>query len=75
MIDRPDETRRVENYKRFQLTDYKIDIPKLAKKKALKAALEKDGKEWQIAFDTCLKYLHFQSQGQQQLDVIRRQQW
>ena len=45
LIDRPDEVRKVENFKRFQLTDYKIDIPKLAKKKALKAALEKDGKQ------------------------------
>ena len=49
LIDRPDETRRVENFKRLQLTDYKIDISKLAKKKALKAALEKDGECQQIA--------------------------
>ncbi|DBA91982.1 hypothetical protein WJX79_002285 [Trebouxia sp. C0005] len=40
LIDRPDEVRRVENFKRLQLTDLKIDIPKLAKKKALKEALE-----------------------------------
>ena len=43
MIDRPDEVRRVENFKRLQLTDFKIDIPKLAKKKALKEALESNG--------------------------------
>ena len=44
MIDRPDEVRRIENFKRLQLTDFKIEIPKLAKKKALKEALESNGK-------------------------------
>lgn len=44
LIDRPDEVRRVENFKRLQLTSYKLDIPKLAKKKALKKALESDGR-------------------------------
>ena len=44
LIDRPDEVRRVENFKRLQLTSYKLEIPKLAKKKALKTALESDGK-------------------------------
>ena len=44
LIDRPDEVRKVENFKRLQLTTHKLDIPKLAKKKALKAALESDGR-------------------------------
>ena len=44
LIDRPDEVRKVENFKRLQLTTFKLDIPKLAKKKALKAALESDGR-------------------------------
>ena len=44
MIDRPDVVRRVENFKRLTLTDFKIDIHKLAKKKDLKKALEENGK-------------------------------
>lgn len=44
LIDRPDGVRKVENFKRLQLTTYKLEIPKLAKKKALKAALEADGR-------------------------------
>jgi len=40
LIDRPDEVRRVENFKRLAITDYKIDIPRLAKKSVLKKALE-----------------------------------
>ena len=44
LIDRPDEVRKVENFKRLQLTTHKLEIPKLAKKKALKAALEADGR-------------------------------
>lgn len=44
LIDRPDVVRRVENFKRLTLTDFKLDIPKLAKKKALKAALDENGK-------------------------------
>ena len=43
LVDRPDETRRVVSFKRLALTDFKIDIPRLAKKTALKAALEESG--------------------------------
>ncbi|GAB4822502.1 hypothetical protein N2152v2_009548 [Parachlorella kessleri] len=40
LIDRPDETRRVENFKRLAITDFKVEIPRLAKKSVLKKALE-----------------------------------
>ena len=43
LVDRPDETRRMINFKRLALTPYKVDIPRLAKKKVLKAALEESG--------------------------------
>ena len=43
LIDRPDETRRVINFKRLALTDLKIDIPRIAKKKVLKEAYESGG--------------------------------
>lgn len=39
-MDRPDETRRAVNLKRLSLTDFKIDIPRLAKKAVLKKALD-----------------------------------
>jgi large subunit ribosomal protein L14e len=38
-VDHPDKVRRVENFKRLAMTDYKIDIPRLAKKAVLKKAL------------------------------------
>jgi large subunit ribosomal protein L14e len=44
LVDRPDEVRRIVNFKRLVLTDFKIDIPRLAKKKVLSAALEESGK-------------------------------
>ncbi|KAL6774339.1 RPL14 [Auxenochlorella protothecoides x Auxenochlorella symbiontica] len=40
LVDRPDEIRRVVNFKRLVLTDFKIDIPRLAKKSVLTKALE-----------------------------------
>ena len=43
LVDRPDETRRMMNFKRLALTPYKVEIPRLAKKKVLKAALEESG--------------------------------
>ena len=43
LVDRPDEVRRMVNFKRMVLTDFKIDIPRLAKKKVLTAALEESG--------------------------------
>ncbi len=43
LVDRPDEVRRIINFKRLVLTDFKIDIPRLAKKKVLTAALEESG--------------------------------
>jgi large subunit ribosomal protein L14e len=43
LIDSPAEIRRMENFKRLTLTDLKIDIPRLANKKTLKAALDAAG--------------------------------
>eukprot|EP00877_Chromochloris_zofingiensis_P013834 jgi/Chrzof1/8704/Cz03g21090.t1 len=37
LIDAPTETRHVENFKRLTLTDFKLDIPRLANKKTLTA--------------------------------------
>ena len=51
LIDRPDTVRRVENFKRLTLTDFKLDIPKLAKKKDLKKSLEENG-------DVCSRIAH-----------------
>lgn len=43
LVDRPDEVRRVMNFKRLALTDLKVDIPRLAKKKVLSEALSTSG--------------------------------
>lgn len=43
LVDRPDEVRRVMNFKRLALTDIKLDIPRLAKKKVLSEALSTAG--------------------------------
>lgn len=43
LVDRPDMVRKQINFKRLVLTDFKIDIPRLAKKKVLSAALEESG--------------------------------
>lgn len=43
LVDRPDEVRRVINFKRLALTDHKVDIPRLAKKKVLSEALSSAG--------------------------------
>jgi large subunit ribosomal protein L14e len=40
LVDRPDETRRIVNFKRLSMTDLKVDIPRLAKKAVLKKAVE-----------------------------------
>lgn len=40
LVDRPDEVRRPMNFKRLVITDFKVDIPRLAKKAVLKKALE-----------------------------------
>ena len=45
LIDRPDEERRVINFKRLALTDIKIDVPRLAKKKVLTEAFTSAGVE------------------------------
>jgi large subunit ribosomal protein L14e len=44
LVDHPDETRRQMNFKRLALTPYKIEIPRLAKKKVLKEALDESGR-------------------------------
>merc|ERR1712137_1426419 len=40
VLDHPDQLRRVESFKRLSLTDFKCEIPRMAKKKVLKKALE-----------------------------------
>mmetsp|Transcript_32136 Transcript_32136/g.91165 ORF Transcript_32136/g.91165 Transcript_32136/m.91165 type:complete len:131 (+) Transcript_32136:89-481(+) len=40
LVDFPDQLRRVESFKRLSLTDFKVEIPRLAKKKVLKKALD-----------------------------------
>merc|ERR1712137_1367137 len=40
LVDHPDQLRRVESFKRLSLTDFKCEIPRMAKKKVLKKALE-----------------------------------
>mmetsp|Transcript_26481 Transcript_26481/g.57780 ORF Transcript_26481/g.57780 Transcript_26481/m.57780 type:complete len:136 (-) Transcript_26481:313-720(-) len=39
LVDAPEETRKVMNFKRLAMTDFKVDIPRLASKKVLKAKL------------------------------------
>ena len=43
LVDRPDEVRRPINFKRLALTDYKLDIPRQAKKTVLSKALDESG--------------------------------
>ena len=43
LVDFPGQTRRVVSFKRLALTDYTVDIPRLAKKAVLKKALEEAG--------------------------------
>ena len=43
LVDRPDQERRVVNFKRLALTDFKIDVPRLAKKKVLSEAFTSAG--------------------------------
>ena len=43
LVDRPDEVRRVINFKRLAITDLKVNIPRLAKKSVLKEALATSG--------------------------------
>ncbi len=43
LVDAPDATRKVLGFKRLSLTDFKVDIPRLASKKVLSAKLAEDG--------------------------------
>ena len=43
LVDSPDATRHVENFKRLSMTDIKVDIPRLAKKSVVKKAFEEAG--------------------------------
>lgn len=43
LVDFPGQTRRVISFKRLAITDYTVDIPRLAKKAVLKKALEEAG--------------------------------
>ena len=42
-MDRPDEVRHVESFKRLTITDFKVDIPRAPKKKVLAEALKESG--------------------------------
>lgn len=44
LVDAPDMVRGQMNFKRLSLTDIKIDIPRVPKKKSLVAAMEAAGK-------------------------------
>lgn len=56
LVDRPDEVRRVINFKRLAITDLKVDIPRLAKKKVLKEALATSGARRGLAADAPVPY-------------------
>ena len=43
LVDFPGQTRRVISFKRMALTDFTVDIPRLAKKSVLAKALEEAG--------------------------------
>ncbi len=45
VVDRPDEIRRAMPFKRLILTDMKMDLTRLAKKKELQQALNESGKQ------------------------------
>lgn len=42
LVDSPDVVRHMVNFKRLAITDFKVDIPRLAKKSVLKKALEEN---------------------------------
>lgn len=47
LVDAPTETRKVVNFKRLTLTDFKVEIPRLASKKVLTEALNSAGERQQ----------------------------
>ncbi|PRW60503.1 60S ribosomal L14 [Chlorella sorokiniana] len=49
LVDFPGQTRRVISFKRLAITDYTVDIPRLAKKAVLKKALEEADVEAKFA--------------------------
>lgn len=50
LVDAPDMVRGQMNFKRLSLTDIKIDIPRIPKKKSLIAAMEAAGKNMVFFF-------------------------
>lgn len=50
LVDAPDMVRCQMNFKRLSLTDIKIDIPRIPKKKSLIAAMEAAGKNYGLLF-------------------------
>lgn len=46
LVDAPDMVRSQMNFKRLSLTDIKIDIKRVPKKKELLAAMEAAGRFW-----------------------------
>jgi len=43
LVDAPEITRKIMSFKRLSLTDLKVDIPRLASKKVLKAKIAESG--------------------------------
>lgn len=57
LVDAPDMVRTQMNFKRLSLTDIKIDIPRVPKKKTLIAAMEAGGECKDIGLSCLLIYL------------------
>jgi large subunit ribosomal protein L14e len=45
LVDAPTEIRKVVNFKRLTLTDYKLEIPRLAQKKVVVEAFSSAGEQ------------------------------
>jgi hypothetical protein len=56
-VDAPGQTRRVVNFKRLALTDFKLELPRLAPKKVVTAKFAEAGEcggRWSPVFLLCL---------------------
>ncbi|KAG2722030.1 hypothetical protein I3843_02G095700 [Carya illinoinensis] len=57
LVDAPDMVRSQMNFKRLSLTDIKIDIKRVPKKKELLEAMEKAGMDYQLLFSVILIFM------------------
>lgn len=53
LVDAPDMVRGQMNFKRLSLTDIKIDIPRIPKKKTLIAAMEAADTKYFLNLNSC----------------------